>query len=38
VPDEGRFWLTYYSSHAHNPRVNSHEHPADIYLCDVRFE
>ncbi len=32
-----RWWLTYYSSHAHNPRVNSHEHPADIYLCDVVF-
>lgn len=32
-----RYWLSYYSSHEHNPRVNSHEHPADIFLCDVVF-
>jgi len=35
--DDRRYWLTYYSSHEYNPSVNSHEHPANIYLCDVRF-
>lgn len=33
-----RWWLTYYSSHEYAPRVNSHEHPASIFLCDVVFE
>ena len=36
--DPARWWLTYYSSHEHNPKVNSHEHPADIFLCDVVFD
>ena len=35
--DATRFWLTYYSSHEYSPTVNSHEYPANIYLCDVRF-
>ena len=36
--DPRRYWLTYYSSHEFNPKVNSHEHAANIYLCDAVFE
>ncbi|MFQ6097263.1 MAG: hypothetical protein ACE5O2_05995 [Armatimonadota bacterium] len=36
--DEKRYWLTYYSSHEFNPKPNSHEHAANIYLCDVVFD
>jgi len=36
--DDRRYWLTYYSSHEYSPRVNSHEHPADVFICDVLFD
>lgn len=36
--DPARWWLSYYSSHEYNPQVNSHVHPANIYLADVRFD
>lgn len=35
--DPRRYWLSYYSSHEYNPKPNSHEHPANIYLVDVVF-